>query len=82
MSMTSDEAAAIALAFAALSDDATAAVDHKGRPLHESRLHESRLHEGRLHEGRPLRPSWSTIEEPRTWMDFARRDALSLDVDV
>jgi hypothetical protein len=75
--MTSDEAAAIALAFAALSDDATAAVDHKGRPLHESRLHE-----GRLHEGRPLRPSWSTIEEPRTWMDFARRDALSLDVDV
>ncbi len=60
--MTPDEAAAIALAFAALSDDATAAAD--GR------------------EGRPLHPSWATIDEPRTWMDFARRDALALDVDV
>lgn len=66
MSMTPDEAAAIALAFAALSDDVAAPlVDRSiGRPFHQ------------------IGPSWSTIQEPRSWMDFARRDALALDIDV
>jgi len=74
--MTPDEAAAIALAFAALSDDATAAaVDRRstvkvdrsiGRPLHQA----------------PPRPSWSTIDDPRTWMDFARAEALAAGADV
>jgi hypothetical protein len=58
--MTPDEAAAIALAFAALSDDVAAA------PVSWA----------------SSAPSWSTIGEPRSWMDFARRDALAHDIDV
>ena len=27
-------------------------------------------------------PSWSGIGAPRTWQDFARREALALDADV
>jgi hypothetical protein len=68
--MTPDEAAAIALAFAALSDATTATVDRRSTIKVDRSI------------GRSLHPSWSTIDEPRTWMGFARRDALASDIDV
>jgi hypothetical protein len=60
MSMTPEEAAAIALAFAAIeaSSGGAATVD--------------------LH----IRPKWSSIDAPRTWLEFARREGLGLEADV
>jgi predicted DNA-binding transcriptional regulator YafY len=59
MSMTPEEAAAIALALAAVeASDCAAVVDLHGQP------------------------KWSSVDAPRTWLDFARREGLGLDADV
>jgi len=63
--MTPEQAAAIALAFAALSDDAAAATDTSDGAV-----------------GLYGRPSWATIDDPRTWMAHARREALGCEADV
>jgi hypothetical protein len=31
---------------------------------------------------RPRSSPWSRVDDPRTWADFARREALALDADI
>ena len=60
MTMTPQEAAAIALALAAFE---TPDINRGAADLYR-------------------RPAWSTIDDPRTWLEVARREAVGLDADV
>ena len=68
MSITPEEAAAIALAFAALE----ISVEDRSSKLGDR---SSKL-------DRYVSSHWGRVDNPVTWLDFARREALQLDGDV
>jgi hypothetical protein len=67
--MTPDEAAAVALALASLGLTAADTLGPRGTIDRESRQ-------------RRAEAIWRRIDEPRTWSDFARREALMIDGPV